>query len=258
MGFIYNGISSRDMGIRARLTNWQLSPSLRNSYVTVPGKAGVADFGCDSAERNIVVKCGVLPQRGFSELVSVLDGAAEWLDPSRGLGELILDDVPDRYFFARLSDAVDCERLIRSAGRFDLKFVCPDPHAYALTDETFVITEPGNHEVRRTIGSAASEPVYSLKGEVSSGASVYITLITNGAELRVVGALASGETLIIDSGKVTAKVVNAQGETLRNGLPCLQELNFPILQKGVNTVAVSVTGGAVLTELKIQAKSRWR
>jgi predicted phage tail component-like protein len=257
MGFIFNGISSQGKGIRARLTNWQASPSLRNSYVTVPGKPGVADFGCDSAERNIVVRCGVYPQRSFAELVAVLDGVAEWLDPSRGLGELILDDVPDRYFTARLSESVDCERLLRTAGAFDLKFVCPDPHAYALTDEVYTFTAAGSHSVNRSKGSAASEPLYFLKGIISSGASTYISLRTNGAELRIVGALASRETLVIDSGLVTAKVVNAQGETLRNGLPCLQELNFPVLLKGTNTVAVSATG-ATFTELKIQAKSRWR
>lgn len=257
MGFIYNGISSQGMKIRARLTNWQASPSLRNSYVTVPGKSGVADFGCDSAERNIVVRCGVYPQKSFAALVSVLDSVAEWLDPSRGLQELVLDDVPDRYFLSRLSDAVDCDRLLRTAGAFDLKFVCPDPHAYALTDEVFTISAAGTHEVRRTKGNTVSEPVYLLKGVISSGTSTYITLRTNYSELRVVGALASGETLVIDAGKVTAKVVDSQGETLRNGLPCLQELNFPLLQKGSNIVMVSVTG-ATFTELKIQAKSRWR
>jgi predicted phage tail component-like protein len=192
------------MKVKARLTNWQLSPSLRNSFVTVPGKHGVADFGADSAGRYIIVKCDVFPQRDFAELVSVMDGVAEWLDPSRGLGELILDDVPDRYFMARLSEVVDCERLIRSAGRFDLKFVCPDPYAYALTDETYTAAAMGSHTVTHLKGSAASEPVYSLKGAIPSGASTYISLITNGAELRVVGALASGETLVIDSGMVTA------------------------------------------------------
>ena len=257
MGFVYNGISSRGMRIRARLTNWQASPSLRNSYVTVPGKAGVADFGCDSAERNILVRCGVIPQRSFAALVDVLDGMAEWLDPTNGLQELVLDDVPDRYFRARLSEAVDCERLLRSAGAFDLRFVCPDPYAYTLTDETFTISTTGSHEIRRVKGNADSEPVYLLRGVIPSGASTYVSLKTNEDELRVIGALASGETLVIDSGRVTAKVVDAQGEVLRNGLPCLQELNFPILRHGINTVTVSVTG-ATFTELRIQAQSRWR
>jgi phage-related protein len=99
--------------------------------------------------------------------------------------------------------------------------------------------------------------VYLLKGIIPSGSSTYISLNTNNEELCIVGALASGETLVIDSGKVTAKVVNAQGETLRNGLPLLGELNFPTLRKGANTVNVSAVG-ATFTELKIQAMSRWR
>ena len=56
---------------------------------------------------------------------------------------------------------------------------------------------------------------------------------------------------------MTAKVVDGSGETLRNGLPLLQELNFPVLRKGANTVTITAAG-STFTELKIQAKSRWR
>ncbi len=257
MGFIYGGISSQSMKIRARLTNWQASPSLRNSFVSIPGKAGVADFGSDSAERIVTVHCNIYPQRGFASLVSVLDDMAEWLDPAHGAKQVVFDDVPDRYYTARLSEAVDCERLILSAGAFDLRFVCPDPHAYALTDESYTITATGSHEVRRLKGNTDSEPVYLLKGVIPSGTSSYVSLVTNNEELRVSGALADGETLVIDTGRVTAKVVDAQGETLRNGLPCLEELNFPVLAKGINAIQIS-TVGATFTELKIQAQSRWR
>ena len=122
MGFIYNGISSQSMKIRARLTGWQASPALRNSFETVPGKAGVADFGCDISERTITISCSVLPQSSFAELVSVLDNAAEWLNPANGLKQLILDDVPDRYFwhgFRRLWTANGCFGL-REASSFVL------------------------------------------------------------------------------------------------------------------------------------------
>lgn len=257
MGFIYGGISSQSMKIRAGLTNWQASPPLRNSFVGIPGKPGVADFGSDSAERVVTVHCNIYPQRNFAALVSVLDDMAEWLDPAHGAKQVIFDDVPDRYFIARLSEAVDCERLILSAGAFNLKFVCPDPHAYALTDETYTLTATGSHEVRRLKGNTNSEPVYLLRGSISSGTSSYVSLMTNNEEMRIVGPLAANETLVIDTGKVTAKVVDTQGETLRNGLPCLQELNFPVLGKGINTIQIS-TVGATFTELKIQAMSRWR
>jgi predicted phage tail component-like protein len=245
------------MKIKARLTNWQASPSLRNSFITVPGKAGVADFGCDSVERIVTVRCSVYPQRNFAELVAVLDDMAEWLNPTNGLKQLVLDDVPDRYFMARLSEVVDCERLLRSAGAFDLRFVCPDPYAYALEDEVFTFSEVGTHEVERRIGNADSEPAYLLKGVIAADSSSYISIVTNGEELRVIGPLAQDETLVIDTGLVTAKVTDAAGNTLRNGLPCLRELNFPILRKGMNNIEI-IAVDATFTELKIQAKSRWR
>ena len=258
MGFTFDGVTSKNMKIRARLTSWQASPSLRNFYTTVPGKAGVADFGCDSAERTITVSCSIFPQKDFAALVAVLDHMAEWLDPTMGLKQLILDDVPNRYFMARLGEQVDCERLLRSAGQFTLSFICPDPYAYALSDESFVLSEAGTHEVVRSVGNTESYPVYALQGVIPSGTDSYVSLVTNGTELRIIGPLADGETLIVDSSLVTAKVVDGSGNTLRNGLPLLSELNFPVLEKGYNAVAVSTAGNAAFTELKIQAKSRWR
>ncbi len=257
MGFIYNGISSQSMKLKARLTNWQMSPSLRNSFVTIPGRPGVADFGSSVSERTITVRCNIFPQRGFAALVSALDDIAEWLNPEHGLHQLVLDDVPDRYFSARLTDAVDCNRLVMSAGAFDLKFVCPDPHAYALTDESFTLSAAGSHEIRRLGGNADSEPVYLFKGVIPAAGSSYISIQTNDDELRVNGSLSSGETLVIDSGKATAKVTDARGETLRNGLTMLREFNFPALRKGANTIRIQASG-ATFTELIIQAMSRWR
>lgn len=257
MGFVYNGISSQSMRVKARLTGWQALPSLRNSFVTIPGRPGVADFGSNSTEKVITVRCNLGSHRSFPALVAHLDEIADWLNPDYGLKQLLMDDVPDRFFTARLNEAVDCERLIRCAGSFDLKFVCPDPHAYALTDETYTITAGGVHEVRRVKGNTDSEPVYLLKGVIASNSTSHITLQTNDDALRIIGPLAAGETLIIDTGKVTAMVVNSQNEVLRNGLPLMEELHFPVLMKGVNTVSVASVG-ATFTELKIQAMSRWR
>jgi predicted phage tail component-like protein len=245
------------MNIKARLTSWLASPQLRNSFVTVPGKPGVADFGSDVAERVITVRCNVYPQFVFSNLVGVLDDLSEWLNPDTGLKQLVLDDVPDRYFTARLQTEVDCERLILAAGAFDLKFICPDPFAYALTDESFDLTVTGASPVTRTKGNTDSQPVYLLKAVIPAGAATFVTIATNIDELKVIGDLADGETLVIDSGLMTATVVDGSGETFRNGLPLLQELNFPVLRKGSNTITITATG-ATFTKLIIQAKSRWR
>jgi phage-related protein len=126
-----------------------------------------------------------------------------------------------------------------------------------LTDEQFTISSEGNHEIERLTGNADSEPVYQLKGTINSSSSTYISITTNGEELRVVGALTADEVLVIDSGLVTAKITDTNGNTLRNGLPGLDELNFPVLHKGDNEIAITVAG-ATFSELRILAKSRWR
>ena len=102
-------------------------------------------------------------------------------------------------------------------------------------------------------------PLYELKGVVPSGTASYISVKTGGSELQIIGKLSAGETLVIDSALMTAKVVDADGNTLRNGLPLLLELNFPQLSTGANTIIISAVGtNTVFTELKIQARSRWR
>ena len=258
MGFTFNGTTSQQLGIKARLVNWGASPPLRNSFIQIPGKAGVADFGSDSAERVVTVKCNIYPQHSIAGLVAKLDAVAGWLDPTNGLQRLVLDDVPDRYFMARLQDAVDCERLIRSAGSFELKFVCPDPHGYAITDETFTLANTGSHMVTRAKGNTTSQPEYRLKATIPAGTGNAIVISTNGQQLAIGGPLASAETLVIDSELMTAKVVDANGATLRNGLPLLTELNFPTLRTGNNTINIAATGSASFTQLLVQAKSRWR
>lgn len=258
MGFLFNGISSQSMKVKAHLTGWQVSPSLRSNTETVPGKAGIADFGADSGERYIDVSCNIYPQKTFTDMVAILDRVAAWLDPTAGTKQLVLDDVPDRYFLARLSDGVDCERLLRAAGAFSLRFLCPDPFGYALDDEVFILSTVGSHEVMRETGNTDSEPVYLMQGVIPSGASSYVSITTNGEELRITGPLSEGEILVIDTGMVTAKVTDSAGNTLRNGLPCLQELNFPVLRRGVNALQIQTAGGASFAELRIQAKSRWR
>ena len=112
--------------------------------------------------------------------------------------------------------------------------------------------------VTRTIGNIESLPVYRIKGVLTAGASNYISITTNGTEMKVMNAtLSEGETLVVDTDRMTAYVVDENEETLRNGLPYLQELNFPTLAVGDNTVTVEVSNAA-LTELQIGAKSRWR
>lgn len=259
MGFSFNGTTSRSMGIATRITTENRMPDLRNNTITMPGHEGVFDFGETIGERKIQISCFIPPGRSDEEFLALKDDIVAWLNPDNGLCPLILDKEPGRVYSARLNEGFSFDKAVRNSCTFDLVFLCPDPYAYAAVDETYEITKTGTHTLSRTLGNAYSLPVYSLKGVVPSGTNTYISITTNDSELRITGKLSSGETLVIDSSLMTAKVVDSEGNMLRNGLPLLSELNFPTLNVGENTVTVAVSGSTVtFTELEISARSRWR
>ena len=259
MGFSFNGTTSRSMGIATRITTENRMPDLRNNTVNMPGHEGVFDFGETIGERKIQISCFIPPGKSDEDFLALKDDIIAWLNPDNGLSPLILDKEPGRVYSARLNEGFSFDKAVRNSCTFDLVFLCPDPYAYAVTDETFDIAKTGTTAISRTLGNAYSLPVYSLTGVIPSGTGTYITITTNGSELKIIGKLAAGETLVIDSSLMTAKVVDAEGNTLRNGLPLLAELNFPSLSIGTNTVTIAVTGNSVtFTELQISARSRWR
>ncbi len=257
MGFSFNSTTSQSMGLATRITTENRMPDLRNNTITMPGHEGVFDFGETVGERKIQVSCFIPPGKSDADFLDLKDAIISWLNPDNGLCPLILDKEPGRVYSARLNEGFSFDKAVRNSCTFDLVFLCPDPYAYAETDETFTIAATGTSTISRSLGNAYSLPVYSLTGVVPSGA--YITVTTNGSELKVIGKLNSGETLVIDAALMTAKVVDSNGDTLRNGLPLLSELNFPTLDVGANTVTVAVSGSAVtFTKLEISARSRWR
>jgi len=247
------------MGIATRITTENRMPDLRNNTITMPGHEGVFDFGETIGERKISISCFIPPGMSDEDFLALKDDIVAWLNPDRGLCPLILDKEPGRVYSARLNEGFSFDKAVRNSCTFDLTFLCPNPYAYAAADETYDIVDAGTHTVSRSLGNASSLPVYSLTGVIPSGADTYITITTNGSELKIIGRLNSGETLVVDSALMTAKVVDTNGDTLRNGLPLLSELNFPTLNVGENTVTVAVSGNTVtFTELNISARSRWR
>ena len=89
MGFSYNDVTSKSMGLKARLTSWQVCGRLRNFTTTVPGKYGVTDFGADFDYRENMVSRSIFPRHSFHALVYTLDAITAWLDPVGGLKQLI-------------------------------------------------------------------------------------------------------------------------------------------------------------------------
>ena len=258
MGFSFDGVTSKSMGSASRMDKENRVPDLQNHTISMAGRDGVLDLGSSLSERVIEVSCFIPPKRTMAELLRCKDNIVSWLSPDKGVCALILDTEPGRVYYARLRSGVTFERVVRLAATFDLTFFCPDPFGYAAEDEVFSITAAGSHVVNRTLGNYYSNPVYRLNGVLASGTGRYISITTNGTELKIADAtLSASETLVIDTARMTAWVENAAGATLRNALPYISELNFPTLDAGLNTVEVAVSN-ATFTKLEIQAKSRWR
>ena len=258
MGFSFDGVTSKSMGIASRMATENRVPELKNRTISMAGRDGLVDLGASLSERVIEISCFIPPKRTMAALLECKDEIVSWLSPEKGVCELKLDTEPGRVYYARLQSGITFERVVRLAAAFDLAFFCPDPFGYAAEDEIFTITEAGSHTVRRRLGNLYSNPVYRLKGVLASGAGRYISIATNGAELRIANAvLSASEILVVDTAKMTAWVEDAEGNTLRNALPYIGELNFPTLEAGLNMVEV-VVSSATFTELEIQAKSRWR
>jgi len=76
------------------------------------------------------------------------------------------------------------------------------------------------------------------------GAENYISISVGGIEMKIVNAeLSTGEILAIDTEKMTAYVEDGNGFVLRNALPYLQELNFPELAVGENSILIEAVTG---------------
>ena len=258
MGFSFDGVTSKSMGIASRMATENRLLELKNRTIFMAGTDGLVDLGASLSERVIEISCFIPPKRTAAELLECKDEIVSWLSPDKGVCELKFDTELGRVYYARLQEGVTFEWVVRLAATFDFTFFCSAPFGYAAEDEVFNITAVGSHTVRRRLGNLYSNPVYRLKGILASGAGRYINITTNGMELKIADATLSGnETLVVDTAKMTAWVEDAEGNTLRNALPYISELNFLTLDAGLNTVEMAVSNAA-FTELEIQAKSRWR
>src|SRR5699024_965518 len=115
----------------------------------------------------------------------------------------------------------------------------------------------GSHVVERKLGNIESFPIYRMKGNINSSRTTLLTITTKGESLKDNGPLSSNKILIDNSRLLTAKITDTSGNTIRNGLSILDELNFPVLYPGSNEMEVSSTGAA-FTELHVLSQSRWR
>lgn len=249
--FIYNGYDfSNDVKV-LKITRPMLAPQDITS-TDINGRAGSLFNRKTSKSYEIKI-----------EIMFHADTPIECMDKLRMLGSkldssvparLVFKDEPDKYIMAVLGGSTEPDRDGKKI-RVEINFYCPDPYWYLINDETVNVTNPTTLKAFSRQGSAESYPIVEIKGV--SGSTGVINLNVNGEIMTYTGSLLSGETLVIDSAKLTSYILKTNG-TKVSTLPNFDKLDFPVLVGGSNTSIMSTSNGATLTSYKIYFNSRWK
>jgi len=234
-----------------------LLPPTRDRVVNMPGRHGALRALPDLGERQISLECWLdVDMMPFTpgQRQERLRAVAAWLNPLRGLQQLIFDNDATRFYNAIVTASQGINSRVEARqGMFRAEFVCPDPFYYAVIPDVVAITaSPHTHTQR---GTAPADPLLRLQG-VSTGAGGQQISITVGAHtVTYRGALASGDWLEIDcQAKTVFRVV---GATRTRVLALLERPVFPQLAPGINTITITATGGATWSRLELHCRNRW-
>lgn len=247
--FIFNNIDFSNWNIRMVNIDRPIIAPQKISSSSMAGKAEEVFNGKVSSSYNIELEFYLFSDTGLSLISDLRDFAGD-LDTDAP-AKLIFADEPDKYIMA-IVEETDIEKKGRYA-IVNVSFKILDPYWYAVTDDVFTYTTTGAKTFTRK-GKADSFPIVKIKGTSSAGS---FTVATNGNTMKYTGALASTETLVIDSNLLTAYILKADG-TKTSVLNKLSTLDFPVLKRGQNTFTISVAGGATLSSCEITCNSRWK
>lgn len=261
IGFSFKGIHSSSVGIGCSSVNRTIRPAVRTDEIVISGAHG--SFGSTDdviyENRQIAMKIYLVSDDWIGLRIKARD-VAEWLS---GSGKLIFDDEPDKFYMARINNAIDIEQIpLMSIGQTEIQFECL-PFAYMLTemyrDDSWdsadypwlmsipwdpgvmysfpvttntnrVFTNPGTQALNYKCRDG-SKNVIKVTGSWST-----ISFTMNGKSLQY-SAAGSG-VLIID---------NINMEVTVNGANQLQNINgdlgsFLTIKPGDNTLSITGTG----------------
>ncbi|MBT9156771.1 MAG: hypothetical protein DDT37_01760 [Firmicutes bacterium] len=262
--FSFAGEASTAYHVRLLNSAESVLPPSRERVVQMSGLHGALRLVPDIGERSVTLECWLdVDTHPFiaGQRQARLANIAAWLNPLRGMGRLILDTVPDRFYWCTVTDAIDA-RVEAHQGMFPVRFTCADPFAYAVSPATIVMTS-SPHTFTQA-GTAPADPLLRLQGSSTGAGGQQIRIDIGGRSLVYRGPLVTGDWLEIDAAAINSPwpanaktVTRVVGATRTNVLPHMERPIFPVLPVGSNTVTVTPTGGASWSRLEILTRSRW-
>ena len=177
-----------------------LLTATRERTTNITGMDGTWDFGCDRGPATILVNFYF---RGSSmgQLRTNIRNIAAWLSPKE-VKPLTFADESVQYY-ARRTGEISVDQVL-ALGYAEVKFICPDPHAYSNTTKN---ASPNN--------GTAPTPVKITATMTADTDHLQINL--GDQHIRLETALTIGDEVVIDT---------AQGWVALNGLDARRYLTF--------------------------------
>lgn len=217
----------------------QIVPSVRDSYLEVPGRSGSWLFEEEAGDRPLGIRVALVGESVAERREAVRKAARFIYAPGRR--KLIISDEPDRFLWAKIADAPRSDELL-ARGRFEATFRT-GPFAESTAISTATVAASGNLVVPDEDGLADFfEPVVvvTATGPVSGW-----TITTNGVALSYGSAMTSGAKVTVSTIAATVTTgdsIDTELVGLFNGANLAMTAvdgDFPKLSAGANPVVLS-------------------
>lgn len=244
--FSFNSIESDTYNLVCKSVKRPLLPAVKIKRVELPGSSGVYDFPDHEYEmRQVTMKIQYIGT-SYEELRTRARNIAAWLCKSAWT-KLIINDEPDKYYLAKVTDEIDLDTLWES-GSADIVFDC-QPFAYGVTEVD--LTTTATAEKNYVIANAGTRVINYRSPQGSkflisvTGSFTTLSLSLNGKTINYTEAVASG-TVIFDNIEMEATLGGANKFDKLTG----DVDSFLDLLPGNNTLNINGTGLNVSVNIK--------
>lgn len=165
-------------------------PAIGHSSIKIPQRAGVLFHDKTHDEREISLTYE-LNGKSAARNAALAAQLADWAE-SAVAGQLVFDEMPDRFYLAILTDATP-PNYADAFPSITLKFLCADPYAYALIESTANMGGTINY-----LGTARAYPIITYQPEEAQPGG-YWQIGSKRVTLSSDYTIASGHTISIDS-----------------------------------------------------------
>lgn len=240
MEFLFKNISSQNplFGIIS-VTNVtrQVLPAQRNRFLSVPGRSGVYDFGCDY-DMLVIDVSFVTRGTSHTDLRNKHREISLWLE-CHELFPLIFQDEPDKFYLARPISPVTT-RQIHLTAFHTVTFGVPDVFAQSL--DFSLASHTGTN-----LGTLPA-PVRILATLTASGPSFRITYVQKNQYIELLRPVSSGQLIEIDTGR---RILRQAGIDRRADVAVESEY-FTLAPKEIFTLTTTVAA-----TISTEWRERW-